>query len=32
MATVGREWYAEPGARTARPIGDVLQPAGPQAG
>jgi len=23
----GREWYAEPGARTARPIGDVLQPA-----
>ena len=23
----GREWYAEPGARSARPIGDVLQPA-----
>jgi LmbE family N-acetylglucosaminyl deacetylase len=27
----GWEWYAEPGARTARPIGDVLQPA-PQSG
>ncbi len=23
----GREWYAEPGADSARPIGDVLQPA-----
>jgi hypothetical protein len=23
----GREWYAEPGAESARPIGDVLQPA-----
>ena len=23
----GREWYAEPGAVSARPIGDVLQPA-----
>lgn len=28
----GREWYAEPGARTARPIRDVLQPAGPAQG
>ena len=28
----GREWYAEPGARTARPIGDVLQPAAPATG
>jgi LmbE family N-acetylglucosaminyl deacetylase len=28
----GREWYAEPGARTARPIRDVLQPAAPAAG
>ena len=25
----GREWYVEPGARTARPIGDVLLPAAP---
>jgi hypothetical protein len=23
----GREWYAEPGAKVPRPIGDVLQPA-----
>ena len=23
----GREWYAEPGAKATRPIGDVLQPA-----
>jgi LmbE family N-acetylglucosaminyl deacetylase len=23
----GREWFAEPGAESARPIGDVLQPA-----
>ena len=22
----GREWYAEPGAESARPIGDVMQP------
>lgn len=28
----GREWFAEPGARTARPIGDVLQAAGPAPG
>ena len=28
----GREWYAEPGARTARPIRDVLQPAAPATG
>jgi LmbE family N-acetylglucosaminyl deacetylase len=28
----GREWYAEPGARTSRPIGDVLQPAAPATG
>ena len=28
----GREWYAEPGARTARPIGDALQPAAPATG
>lgn len=28
----GREWFAEPGARTARPVGDVLQPAVPAAG
>ena len=27
----GREWYTEPGAESARPIGDVLQPA-PQSG
>jgi LmbE family N-acetylglucosaminyl deacetylase len=23
----GREWFAEPGGESARPIGDVLQPA-----
>jgi hypothetical protein len=23
----GREWFTEPGAESARPIGDVLQPA-----
>jgi LmbE family N-acetylglucosaminyl deacetylase len=28
----GREWFAEPGARTVRPIGDVLQSAAPAAG
>ena len=28
----GREWFAEPGARTARPVGDVLQPAAPATG
>jgi len=28
----GREWFAEPGARTGRPIGDVLQPAAPATG
>ena len=28
----GREWYVEPGARAARPIRDVLQPAAPATG
>jgi hypothetical protein len=28
----GREWYAEPGARAARPIRDVLQAAAPATG
>ena len=27
MRGAGREWYAEPGAKVPRPIGDVLQPA-----
>jgi hypothetical protein len=27
-----RTWFAEPGARTVRPIGDVLQPAAPATG
>ena len=28
----GREWFAEPSARSARPVGDVLQPAAPAQG
>jgi LmbE family N-acetylglucosaminyl deacetylase len=28
----GREWFAEPNARSVRPVGDVLQPAAPAQG
>jgi LmbE family N-acetylglucosaminyl deacetylase len=28
----GREWFAEPGAAPAAPVGDILQPAPPEAG